>query len=310
MKPLRKRVALAIDGGGIKGVVVTRALTMVEEHLDSPANKWTNMAVGTSTGAIISAGVAAGLTAQEMHTLYVTLGAEVFRPSLRKALWPLTRYRYSSRALEHHLRQHLPDMCLNDLQGTPDTMDLVLTAFDLIENRTLFIKPWKANYAEWSLIKAVLASCIVPTYFSPLDGRYIDGGVGSYANPAYVAAYEACIVLGWDLEETTLISLGTGRHPHALNVDRVNKFRAWQWIEPVLGAFLQSAHDQQVHLVDTFFDKLDFRRFQVDLHEPIAMDDPTRIPELTAYGEELGRKILNDEFDRAMHITPDRPAGR
>jgi len=67
---------------------------------------------------------------------------------------------------------------------------------------------------------------------------------------------------------------------------------------------LHSADDQQVHLVDTFFEQLDFRRFQVDLREPIAMDDPSKIPELTTYGEELGRMILADEFDAAMAITP------
>jgi uncharacterized protein len=308
MKPLRKHVALAIDGGGIKGVMVTRALAMVEEHLASPAHDWTNLAVGTSTGSVISAGIAAGLTAQEMHALYVTLGAEVFRPSLRKTLWPLTRYRYSGRRLEHYLRQYLADVRLSKLREGPAPVDLVITAFDLIENRTLFIKPWKPNYADWPLVKAVLASCTVPTYFPPVDARYVDGGVGSYANPCYVAAYEASRILGWDLRETTLISLGTGRSPHGLDAERIHKFRAWQWIEPVLGAFMQSADDQQVHLVDTFFEGLDFRRFQVDLHEAIAMDDPIRIPELTAYGEELGRKILNDEFDRAMEITPQLPA--
>jgi len=33
MKPFRKHVAIAVDGGGIKGVIVTRALAILEEHL-------------------------------------------------------------------------------------------------------------------------------------------------------------------------------------------------------------------------------------------------------------------------------------
>jgi hypothetical protein len=78
----------------------------------------------------------------------------------------------------------------------------------------------------------------------------------------------------------------------------------------VLGAFLQSADDQQVHLVSTFFEALDFRRFQVDLREPIAMDDVAKIPQLTAYGDELGQKILNDQTDPALDITAQRAPAR
>jgi hypothetical protein len=48
----------------------------------------------------------------------------------------------------------------------------------------------------------------------------------------------------------------------------------------------------------------------VDLREPIEMDDPSKIPELTAYGDELGRKILNDETDRALEITAPRALRR
>jgi hypothetical protein len=74
----------------------------------------------------------------------------------------------------------------------------------------------------------------------------------------------------------------------------------------LLDAFLHSADDQQVHLVETFFDQLDFRRFQVDLASPIAMDDPDAIPRLLAYGDELGRKILDDRVDRAMFIEASK----
>jgi hypothetical protein len=79
---------------------------------------------------------------------------------------------------------------------------------------------------------------------------------------------------------------------------------------PVLGAFLQSADDQQVHLVNTFFKQLDFRRFQVNLREPIAMDDPTKIPQLDEYGEEMGGKILNDQMDASQDQLPPRAPDR
>jgi predicted acylesterase/phospholipase RssA len=190
--------------------------------------------------------------------------------------------------------------------GDP-SLDVVVTTFDVVENRTRFVKPWKEAYADWPVVKAVLSSSAVPTMFPAVEGRYVDGGVGAYANPCYVAAYEACMVLGWDPVDTTLISLGTGREPRTMEPGDVRRLWPWQWLEPVLGAFLQSADDQQVHLVDTFFRELDFRRFQVDLHEPIAMDDAAKIPELTAYGDELGSMILHDETDEAMDIQAATP---
>jgi predicted acylesterase/phospholipase RssA len=201
-------------------------------------------------------------------------------------------------------------MTMGDYWATDPPTDVVITLFDLVENRTRFVKPWKEEYVKCPVVTAVLSSCSVPTYFPVVNGRYVDGGVGSYANPCYLAAYEARFCLGWDPGETTLISLGTGRDPHTLKTGAADRFWSWNWIEPVLGAFMQSADDQQVHLVRTLFDGLDFRRFQVDLKQPIQMDDPTKIPELTAYGDELGRKILNDETDRALEVKIRRVLGK
>ncbi len=302
MKPFRKHVAIAIDGGGIKGVMVARALSILEEHLGVGAPSVFELAAGTSTGAIISAGIAVGLTGAEMHTLYTELGETVFRTTLRSQLWLLARYRYALEPLTQALQTYLGALTMGDLWDASPRIDLVITAFDLLENRTRFIKPWKPEYATWPIVKAVLSSSSVPTYFPVIEGRYIDGGVGSYANPSYVAAYEIKFCLGWDPAETTLISLGTGRDPRAPHALKADRWWAWQWLSPLLGAFMESAADQQVHLVDTFFEELDFRRFQVDLARPIAMDDVRAIPELSEYGVELGRMILADEVDRAMQI--------
>lgn len=302
MKPFRSHVAIAIDGGGIRGIVPTRALAMVEEHLGQPVPSWCHLAAGTSTGSIVSAGIAAGLSADQMYRLYRELGAQVFPRTLRRLLWPLTRYRYSPARLTSLLRHFLGDSSLGEVWGRPCPIDLVITAFDLVENRTRFIKPWKAEYAGWPLVQAVLASSSAPTYFPPVAGRYVDGGVGSYANPCYLAAYEARFCLNWEPQRTTLISLGTGREPHRLGEGDADRFYAWEWLGPLLGAFGQSADDQQVHLVETFFDGLDFRRFQVDLSEPIAMDDAGKVEKLAGYGEELGRMILEDQVDRAMSV--------
>ncbi len=308
MKPFRKNVALAIDGGGMRGVIVTRALSILEEHLGEPIHKFVRLAAGTSTGAIIAAGIGIGLPAMEIHALYLALGRHIFRKSWRTFFWPLTRYRYSSEPLAEALRAHLGDQPMSSLWERPEPMDVVITAFDILENRSRFIKPYKEAYRDLPIADAALASSSVPTYFPPLAGRYIDGGVGSYANPCYLAAYEAQFCLNWDPDETTLISLGTGRQPRSIKAGQPERFRAWDWLQPMLDAFLHSANDQQVHLVETFFQRLDFRRFQVNLKERIAIDSPNAIPELVRYGAQMAEQIMNDEIDGAMGVEAERAA--
>ncbi len=304
MRPFRKNVAIAIDGGGIKGVIVTKALSMLEEALGKPVHDIFQLAVGTSTGSIISAGIGAGLSAVQLHVLYISLGAHIFKKSWRTFFWPLTRYRYSQKPLEEAMQEYIGDLKMGDFWKANPPIDVVITTFDLLENRTRFVKSWKKEYEGWPVSKAVLASCSVPTYFPVVEGRYVDGGVGSYANPCYLAAYELAYVLNWKPEETTLISLGTGREPASILPGQPDRYFAWQWIMPFFGAFLASADDQQVHLVDTFFKKLDFRRFQVNLTEPIEMDDPRKIPDLVTYGEQMGRMILNDQVDSLIGVKP------
>jgi patatin-like phospholipase/acyl hydrolase len=301
MKPLRKNVAIAIDGGGIKGIIVAKALAMLEQALAQPMQRQVGLAAGTSTGAILSAGIACGLSAEQLLRLYVDLGATIFARTWRTTFFPLTRYRYSEKPLSSALISHLGNPTLGDLWQRDPRIDLVMTTFDVVSNRTRFLKPWKTEYRDWTLVQAILASSSVPTYFPLVAGRYIDGGVGSYANPCYLAAYEAFTFLGWKPEETTLISLGTGRDPHYLETGQANLWYAWQWLGPLVGAFLQSADDQQVGLTARLFPALDFRRFQVDLMEPIEMDNATKINELVQYGERMGHKILNDEVE----LPPD-----
>ena len=307
MQPFRKNVAIAIDGGGLRGIIVTQALAILEDALKKPVHDIFQLAVGTSTGAIISAGIATGISAARMNQLYLDAGRSVFRNSLRKAVFTLTRYRYSIEPFTRILDTYFGSLRMGNLWQTYPQRDLVITTYDLQQNRTLFIKPWKSEYVDWPVTKAVQASCIVPTYFPPAEGRYIDGGVGSYANPCYVAAYEAQECLHWDPAETTLISIGTGRDPYNFDPHTSSRLWGWDWIGRIFGVFAQSAYDQQVHLVETYFKELDFRRFQIDLREMIEMDDTSQLDRLVAYGSRLGRMMLNDHLDTTQGVSPKLP---
>ena len=110
MKPFREKAAIAIDGGGIRGTMVARALAILEEK-DVFGGKTCpevfRLAAGTSTGSIISAGLATGLTGGQLYQLYMGLGPIVFRRTLRSMLWLITRTRYPHDTLEKYLKQHI-----------------------------------------------------------------------------------------------------------------------------------------------------------------------------------------------------------
>jgi patatin-like phospholipase/acyl hydrolase len=150
MKPFRKHVAIAIDGGGIRGVIVTKALSMLEEQLGKPVHDVFRLTAGTSTGSIISAGIAAELTAAKMHQLYVSLGGTIFKKTLRSIFWPLSRYRFPHEPLADALYEHIGDRKMGDFWKTSPPTDVVITTFDVVANKTCFVKPWKREYKYWS----------------------------------------------------------------------------------------------------------------------------------------------------------------
>jgi predicted acylesterase/phospholipase RssA len=70
---LRENIGIAVDGGGIRGAIVARGLIELEDILgvdrlvDSPRVK---VVAGTSTGSLIAASIAAGLSAAEILQFY------------------------------------------------------------------------------------------------------------------------------------------------------------------------------------------------------------------------------------------------
>ena len=76
---MHKRALLSIDGGGIRGIIPLCALAEMERQLGKPAREVFSFIAGTSTGAIITGGLASSVGAEAMLKLYEELGAKAFR---------------------------------------------------------------------------------------------------------------------------------------------------------------------------------------------------------------------------------------
>ncbi|ACK71088.1 Patatin [Gloeothece citriformis PCC 7424] len=74
---------LSIDGGGIRGIIAAEVLVAIEKALKENKqcerlSDYFDFISGTSTGSIIAAGLAIGMSAQEILNIYTTKGKQIF----------------------------------------------------------------------------------------------------------------------------------------------------------------------------------------------------------------------------------------
>ena len=334
MTSLRQNTALAIDGGGIKGLIIAQALIALEDELGGgPLIKRPELKImaGTSTGAIITAAIAMGMTSAEIAQVYMEMGQKVFPPLAPKWLPDafekvdevahiiLQHSLYSNDRLVELLKEVIQkrmgkaDLTLAELNETlgPDKA-LILTAVNITERRTRFLKSYKPSDGDWKLWEAILASSSAPIALPVLprdeaDGKrvyYTDGGVGNYGNPAYVVAQEAVIFRGCDPQDVTVLSFGTGwvnADNYQKAVGEPDKWRGLDWAQNAPTVIVgDAARAQSIDIVEGFGGgQIDLRRFQFALEQDISGDaygsDET-YQLMKDLGDQLGARIRQDQY--------------
>ena len=70
---------LSIDGGGIRGIIPLACLIELEKVEGRPSREIFDMVAGTSTGAVIAAGIAIGISARGLMAIYRNLAESAFQ---------------------------------------------------------------------------------------------------------------------------------------------------------------------------------------------------------------------------------------
>jgi predicted acylesterase/phospholipase RssA len=297
-----QRYLLSIDGGGIRGILPATALVKLEQITGKRTREIFSFAAGTSTGALLSAAIAAGVPATRILDIYLRRGPEIFTP---RAPWNTikrvaTGSMYSTQTLYNVLAEELGAASGWKLNDSP--IDLLLTAKGLDGKPWYFVRDNPKNSGvtgRLGLADCATASAAAPTYFKPWviregPGTLVDGGVGVTGNPVYQACVEAFFYTpGYTPQETTVVSLGTGRF-----VSDQNPRGLWGWLQWILGELLRSPGEQQTELVYRHFPDMIFHRLDADiqaldpsLKEAIDMDDVEAIDRLHRYGEQFAALI-------------------
>ena len=235
--PDQKRM-LALDGGGIMGVITLQFLKRMEDQLRPLSGRGENFRLcdffdyigGTSTGAIIASGLAIGKSVDELIRFYNESGRIMFTKASRyRRLW----YAYHSGPLEKKLKEVIGTKSVLEMQQQRELKSLLLV---VLRNATTD-SPWpvttnpKAKYNDpaspdcnmklplWQLVRASTAA---PTFFKPetikigtQEFQFVDGAVTPYNNPAFLLFKLATLPqynLVWPRGEDRmmLVSVGTG----------------------------------------------------------------------------------------------------
>jgi NTE family protein len=170
-----KRVGLALGGGGARGF----AHILVMEALDEMGVKPARIA-GTSIGAIIGAGAAAGLSGKQMraHTEEIlSARVELVRQLFAARSEPVSTFlRFLPIRSSLFNAESLMDLLLP--KSVPKTFDALKTPLAVVATDFYAQEQWVMS--EGPLYRAVAASMALPAIFSPvvIDGRpMVDGGL-------------------------------------------------------------------------------------------------------------------------------------
>jgi predicted acylesterase/phospholipase RssA len=240
--PGPKRI-LALEGGGVRGVLTLAILQRLEEVLGQLTGRtdgsfrlahYYDLIGGTSTGSIIATGLALGLPAAELLEMYRTLAVRVFK----RPIWKVGLFgpKFSRPALETALGQVLGEQRFDS--------DSLLTGLAIVAKRADNGSVWvlhnnpRGRYYDppaddphafpnrkIKLVSAVLASTAAPTYFQPesieiaagLRGAFVDGGASPHNNPSLMLLLMATLRgynFNWQAGEDKLLltSMGTGTY--------------------------------------------------------------------------------------------------
>lgn len=321
-----KRI-LAIDGGGLRGIIPAMLLADLERHTGKPTRETFSFLAGTSTGAIIVAALAAGVPATDVVEFYENDADEVFTRSwLNLPRRALRGYMYSTDRLHAAIERRLPPSArtwvIND-----SPVDVLITATRLSDGVPWYFvrdKPTNSGRTgKFPLLDCVVASAAAPTYFEPWpmpqpaaaggphvhvdthDARelLVDGGVTVAGNPIYMACVEAFEYgKGYDPADALAISLGTGRY-----VEQREPTHIFSWLQWILGELLRSPGEQQTEITERHFGRRGLCLYRIDAELPadIPLDDVSRVSELRQIGTELAATLDWDAM-LAGEPTADR----
>lgn len=200
-------------------------MAKVEKETGQSIHNYFDLIVGTSTGGIIALALAAGITAEDILSLYTSNAGKIFKRDLRTklSLWGLIRHKYDVSHLEQMLKTTFGSTKLKDAK--------TMLCIPAVEHHKAAPKVYKTPHHQtlhidgeifmWEVARATSAApTIFPAYTTETEAK-LDGGLWAN-NPVMVGIAEA-LFNGCSLENIKVLSLGTGVNPYTLSQKQARK---------------------------------------------------------------------------------------
>lgn len=228
----KKFKVLSIDGGGVKGVFVAKYLMIIESELKKRSNgnvsirNHFDLITGTSTGGLMAIAISLGISAEEIHNLYIDSAKGIFG-NKRNILRQFFDSSHSSKFLEKIIRDKFREYNKGKDPRLEDCKtDLCIPIYNLTTGEPSLLKTQNGKSSERDgqipAFQVAMAAVAAPTYFNPYTGVYsdlkgnqkqissiVDGGIVT-KNPALIAFLEATKVFNQPTSNLEILSIGTG----------------------------------------------------------------------------------------------------
>lgn len=234
--------ALALTGGGYRGLFTARALQTMEEHIGEPIGRHFDLISGTSIGGIVALAVAFEIPMSKVVEVFESHGNYIFPEHsppnnyLTKGL-DLLRYsrkpKYSAEPLKNAIAQIFDnDVTLNDVLHP-----VAIPAVNVTQGQPQVFKSrhkpeWNRDW-KFKIVDVALATSAAPTFFelAELDGNlYADGGLFANA-PDMIAIHEAEYFFNVPVELIKLLSVGTTTKSYSISLGAGKSFGIADWME-------------------------------------------------------------------------------
>lgn len=317
---------LAIDGGGIRGIIPAIILGEIERRSGKHTTDLFDIIAGSSTGGLLALGLAVpdeqgqpAFTAEELAMMYDREGSKIFSRGLWRSVHAVNNIRstkYTDDGLNDVLHRCFGERMLSDALS-----DVLVTSYEIQRRQPWFFRSAKARLSDTCNFKmrdVVRATTAAPTYFEPAkvnhpelpDGDFfalIDGGM--QANNPAMAAFVEARDKNPDIDDYMVVSLGTGDHTRPIPYDNAKQWGLAGWAQHLMqvafDGMSRSVDYQLKHLLPICADgKQHYYRLQSRLEHGASDDMDDVSPRNMQALRELSNSMI-DQYDALLDRIVD-----